>query len=101
MASVTEKAEARIREMIHFGEVSNSASIELRKVVEITGKDPDTVLDERGLRQLGVTPLKVYREAIERVAARETPTIGLVLKELKGKGNPVIVGELLNRKPTT
>ena len=76
-----------------------------------TGKDPATIVDERGLRQ--VTDTGAIDQAVDAVLAANADKVaeyksgkdklfgffvGQVMRAMKGKGNPALVNETLKRK---
>ncbi|HET8997171.1 MAG TPA: Asp-tRNA(Asn)/Glu-tRNA(Gln) amidotransferase subunit GatB [Acetobacteraceae bacterium] len=76
-----------------------------------TGKDPATIVDERGLRQ--VTDTSAIDEAVDAILAANADKVaeyrsgkdklfgffvGQVMRTMKGKGNPALINETLKRK---
>ena len=91
------------------GTISGRIAKDLFVAMEETGKDPATLVEERGLRQ--VTDTGAIEAAIKAVieanpgqvtAYRAKPTlmgwfVGQVMKSTGGKANPKIVNELLKK----
>ena len=76
-----------------------------------TGKDPATIVEERGLRQ--VTDTGAIDAAVDAVLAANADKVaeyragkdklfgffvGQVMKAMQGKGNPALVNETLKRR---
>ncbi|MEJ0021936.1 MAG: Asp-tRNA(Asn)/Glu-tRNA(Gln) amidotransferase subunit GatB [Candidatus Doudnabacteria bacterium] len=110
-SKVTEENFAELIKMIRQGKVSNLAAKDVFAKMFETGEDPHVILDQLGLHQ--VSDESVILEAVKKTIS-ENPKgvadartkgdkalgflIGQVMKELKGKGNPQIINEILKRE---
>ncbi len=105
------EAIARLLSLVDEGELSGAASKGVLAELVRTGEAPDAVVDRKGLRQqsdTGTTETAVdavlARTAaeIERYRSGKTQLLGFfvgqVMKEMKGKGNPAVIGEILKKK---
>jgi aspartyl-tRNA(Asn)/glutamyl-tRNA(Gln) amidotransferase subunit B len=99
---------ARLLEAIKTQTVSVTAAKEVFAEMFASGKDPELIIEERGLAQLNDDgPLSVaidqaiaeYPQNVESYRAGNTKIVGFfvgqVMKKLGGKGNPKRINELL------
>jgi aspartyl-tRNA(Asn)/glutamyl-tRNA(Gln) amidotransferase subunit B len=97
--------------LVDSGELSSSASKDVLLEMVKTGQKPAAIAEASGLRQ--VSDEGPTLAAVEAVLARSTAEIeryragkaqllgffvGQVMKEMKGKGNPALIGELVKKK---
>ena len=105
------EAIGRLLCMVDAGELSGAASKELLLEMVRTGEAPDPLADARGLRQIsdaGPTEAAVAavlaRSTVEVERYRSGKTqllgffVGQVMKEMKGQGNPGVIGEIVKKK---
>jgi aspartyl-tRNA(Asn)/glutamyl-tRNA(Gln) amidotransferase subunit B len=99
----------KLLDLIADGTISGRIAKDLFVAMEETGKDPATLVEERGLKQ--VTDTGAIEAAIKAVidanpgqvtAYRAKPTlfgwfVGQVMKSTGGKANPKVVNELLKK----
>ncbi|MHB8417913.1 MAG: Asp-tRNA(Asn)/Glu-tRNA(Gln) amidotransferase subunit GatB [Myxococcales bacterium] len=102
---------ARLLALVDQGELSGAASKAVLAEMVMSGKAPEAVADEKGLRQLsdaGATEAAVDAvlaqapDEVARYRAGKTQLMGFfvgrVMKEMKGKGNPAVIGKALEKK---
>lgn len=110
-SKVTAENMAELLKLIDNGKVSILAGKQvLSKMFEIGG-EPDHIIEDLGLAQ--VSDIAVIEAAIDLVIAGNTKAVtdyqagaeksfgflvGMAMKELKGKGNPQVVNEILKKK---
>ncbi len=110
-SKVTPENMAELIKLINEGKISNSAGKQvLAKMFEVGG-EPDHIIDDLGLAQVSDT--NAIEQAIEAVISANAKAVedykagqqksfgflvGAVMKELKGKGNPAVVNEILKKK---
>jgi aspartyl-tRNA(Asn)/glutamyl-tRNA(Gln) amidotransferase subunit B len=109
-SKVTEENFAELIKLIGQGKVSNLAAKDVFAKMFETGEDPHVILDQLGLHQ--VSDESVIQQVVKKVIA-ENPKgvgdakrnpkalgflVGLAMKELKGKGNPQMVNEILKKE---
>ena len=102
---------AELIKLILSGKISNSAAKQVFKVMFEKGGDPSNIVEDLGLTQ--VSDESAILEVIDRVIASNTKAVedfkagqqksfgflvGMAMKELKGKGNPQMINELLKKK---
>lgn len=102
---------AEMIKLIEQGKISSSAAKQVFKVMFDKGGEPDTIVADLGLEQ--TSDEGPILEAIEKIIAENEKAVtdfkagqeksfgflvGMAMKELKGKGNPQIVNELLRKK---
>jgi aspartyl-tRNA(Asn)/glutamyl-tRNA(Gln) amidotransferase subunit B len=102
---------AELLALVDSGELSSSASKDVLLEMVKTGRPPRAIADAKGLRQ--VSDEGSTLAAVETVLARSTAEVeryragkvqllgffvGQVMKEMKGKGNPALIGELVKKK---
>lgn len=101
---------AQLVNLIEKGTINNNSAKTVFEQMALTGNDPQALVKELGLEQMGSTQ---ELEAIVRKIVDAHPTqaaeykagqqklfgffVGLVMKETKGKGNPPIIQELLKK----
>jgi aspartyl-tRNA(Asn)/glutamyl-tRNA(Gln) amidotransferase subunit B len=109
-SKVTEENFGELIKLITDGKVSNLAAKDVFAKMFETGEDPHVILDQLGLHQ--VSDEGAILEAVKKVIetnpkavadAKANPKsigflVGQAMKELKGKGNPQIVNELLKKE---
>ncbi|MFC1870639.1 Asp-tRNA(Asn)/Glu-tRNA(Gln) amidotransferase subunit GatB [Candidatus Dependentiae bacterium] len=111
---VTPEKLAAIGELVESGVINNRAAKEVFEQVAQTGKDPQLVVKEKGLEQIGSTD---ELEAIVKQIIADNPAnveqykqapddrkqrlsgffVGQAMKKTQGKGNPKILQELLKK----
>ena len=107
---VTPQSLAKIVEMIETSKINNHAAKEVFEEIAQSGKDPEDVVKEKGLEQVGsVEELeKIVKEIIDQnpdnVALYKSGKdrifgffVGQCMKKTQGKGNPKIIQELLKK----
>ena len=112
-SKVTEENLAELIKMIGDGKVSNSAAKDIFTKMFETGEDPHVLLDQMGLAQ--VSDESVILDAVKKVIAANPKgvedakvkgekafgfLVGQAMKELKGKGNPQKINEILKKELT-
>ncbi len=101
----------KLIDLIADGTISGRIAKDVFEVMVDEGKDPEAVVEEKGLKQISDTgPIE---EAIEKVMAENTDKVdeyrsgkekligwfvGQVMKQTGGKANPGVVNELLRKK---
>jgi aspartyl-tRNA(Asn)/glutamyl-tRNA(Gln) amidotransferase subunit B len=98
-------------QLIERGTISGKIAKTVFEEMYRTGKDPETIIKEKGLVQIsdkaGIEAivdevLNKNPEEVERFKAGEAKLMGFfvgqVMKETKGKANPKIVNELIRKK---
>ncbi|MSO54750.1 MAG: Asp-tRNA(Asn)/Glu-tRNA(Gln) amidotransferase subunit GatB [Rhodospirillales bacterium] len=108
---VTPENLARLVELIADATISGRTAKEVFEAMVETGKDPGTIVAEKGLRQ--ITDTGALEAAIDGVIAANAEKaaevragkdrmlgwfVGQVMKATGGKGNPALVNELLRKK---
>ncbi len=109
-SKVTEENFAELVKLIGEGKVSNLAAKDVFAKMYATGEDPSNILDELGLHQVSDESelLNVVKKVIEAnpkgvTDAKANPKalgflVGQAMKELKGKGNPQILSDLVKKE---
>lgn len=110
-SNVTPENFAELMKMIQQGKVSGSAAKKVFKVMFEKGGDPSNILDDLGLHQVSDEGeiekivnqvIKNNQKAVADYKAGQQKSFGFLvgqtMKELKGKGNPQIINQLLKRK---
>jgi aspartyl-tRNA(Asn)/glutamyl-tRNA(Gln) amidotransferase subunit B len=109
-AKVTAENFAELIKLIGEGKVSNLAAKDVFVKMFETGEDPSNILDQLGLQQ--VSDEGVILEAVKKVIAANPKAVedvkanpksmgflvGQTMKELKGKGNPQIINNLIKKE---
>ncbi len=99
----------RLLDLVEEGKLSGRLAKDVFAVMFETGRDPDAIVEERGLVQ--VTDAAALEPIVERVVAenprqvetyRKNPKVigwfvGQVMKATRGKANPQLVQELLRK----
>jgi aspartyl-tRNA(Asn)/glutamyl-tRNA(Gln) amidotransferase subunit B len=102
---------AKLVEIIDKGEISGKMGKEVFEQMYKTGKTPDKIISEKGLKQVSDFGLienvadKVIKENPKQAeqyksgkAALFSFFVGQVMKETKGQANPQVVNEILKKK---
>ena len=102
---------AELLALVDSGELSSSAAKDVLLEMVKTGAKPRAIAEAKGLRQ--VSDEGPTLAAVEQVLARSSAEVeryragkvqllgffvGQVMKEMKGKGNPALIGELVKGK---
>ena len=99
----------KLLDLIGNGTISGRIAKDLFVAMEETGKDPATLVEERGLKQVTDTgPIEAAIKAVidanpgQVAAYKAKPTlfgwfVGQVMKSTGGKANPKVVNELLRK----
>jgi aspartyl-tRNA(Asn)/glutamyl-tRNA(Gln) amidotransferase subunit B len=110
-STVTPENFAELIMMVQQGKVSNSAAKQIFKVMFEKGGDPSNIMDDLGLHQ--VSDESAISEALDKIIAANEKAVtdfkagqeksfgflvGQAMKELKGKGNPQMINDLLRKK---
>ncbi len=97
--------------LIEQNVISGKAAKDVFEIMSDTGGDPEKIVEEKGLKQ--VTDTSAIEAIVDTVIANNPDNVaayrngkvnlrgwfvGQVIKESKGKANPQIVNELLNKK---
>lgn len=106
----TPKKLAEIVELLEKGTINNRAAKEIFEIVAASGENPQDVVKEKGLEQIGsVDELEaIIKEIVEqnpKVVERYKSGkdrlfgffVGQAMKKTQGKGNPKIIQELLKK----
>ena len=107
---VTPELMAEILELIESGKINAAAAKEVFFIVATSGQKPADVVKEKGLEQIGSSE---ELEAIVKEIVAANPQqvaelksgkdrmfgffVGLAMKKTQGKGNPVMIQELLKK----
>jgi len=105
---VSPKGLAELVRLIKEGTLSSKLAKEVLKEMVTTGKDPNEVVEEKGLKQVSdegqirafiEEVLKENPKEVERYRSGEEKVfgflVGQVMKKAKGKANPQVVNKLL------
>ncbi len=102
---------AELIKLIVSGKISSSAAKQVFKVMFDAGGDPSNIVEDLGLTQ--VSDEGAIVEALDKVILANAKAVadykagmqksfgflvGMAMKELKGKGNPQMINELLKKK---
>lgn len=108
---ITQENFAELMKLIGQGKVSQTGAKDVFAKMFATGEDPSNILDELGLHQ--VSDEGALLEAVKKVIAANPKgvedakvkgekafgfLVGQAMKELKGKGNPQKINELLKKE---
>ncbi|MDP3740869.1 MAG: Asp-tRNA(Asn)/Glu-tRNA(Gln) amidotransferase subunit GatB [bacterium] len=108
---VTAENLAELIKMIDRGQISGSAGKRVLAVMFEKGGDPSNIVADEGLAQ--VSDETAIEQAIDKVTMENQKAVedyragrqqsfgflvGQIMKELKGKGNPQIINEILRKK---
>lgn len=112
-ARVTAENLAELVKLLDQGKISNSAAKSVFKVMFEKGGEPDNIVTDLGLEQVSDESaiaavidqiIQNNPKAVEDYRAGQQKSFGFLvgqaMKELKGKGNPGMVNELLKSKLT-
>lgn len=107
---VTPEKLAQLVIMVDLGTINNTAAKEVFELIAKTGQDPETIVEQKGLKQIGSVDelekivVKVLQDNPELIAQYKTGKqnvfgflIGTCMKASGGKGNPKIMQELLKK----
>ncbi len=109
-SKITPENFAELVKLVDSGKISNSAAKQVFKVMFEKGGDPDHIVQDLGLAQ--VSDESAIAAAIDKVIAENSKAVGdfkagqeksfgflvgMVMKEMKGQGNPQVVNELLRK----
>lgn len=110
-ARVTAENLAELITLIDMGKISNSAAKQVFKYMYDKGGEPDQIVVDLGLEQVSDTGaieavidavLAANEKAVTDYKAGQERSFGFLvgqtMKELKGKGNPQVVNDLLKKK---
>ncbi len=110
-SKVTAENMAELVKLIDAGKISSSAAKQVFKVMFERGGEPDTIVEDLGLAQVSdesaiaaavdVAILANEKAVADYKSGNERAfgsLVGAVMKEMKGKGNPQVVNELLKKK---
>lgn len=108
---VKEDTLAQIIKMVDKGDLSTTAGKEVFEEVFKTGKSPDEVVEEKGLKQINnedeiekavIEAMENNPQSVADYKAGKKQSIGFligqVMKATKGKANPPMVKEMLEKK---
>jgi aspartyl-tRNA(Asn)/glutamyl-tRNA(Gln) amidotransferase subunit B len=110
-SKVTPENFAELVKLIYQGKASQLSAKDVFERMFETGEDPSDILDELGLVQ--VSDVEPISEAVKKVLAENPKAVadvsskgerafgflvGQVMKELKGKGNPKVINEILKKE---
>ncbi len=110
-SKITAENFAELIMLVQQGKMSGSAAKQVFKVMFEKGGEPDNIMDDLGLHQ--VSDESAITEAIDKIIAANQKAVtdfkagqeksfgflvGQAMKELKGKGNPQVINELLKKK---
>lgn len=108
---VTAENFAELIKLIDQGKISGSAAKQVFKVMFEKGGEPDNIVADLGLEQVSDESaievaiekvIKVNEKAVQDFKAGEQKSFGFLvgqtMKELKGKGNPGVINQLLKKK---
>jgi aspartyl-tRNA(Asn)/glutamyl-tRNA(Gln) amidotransferase subunit B len=107
---VTPEKLAKIIELVEKGKINNVAAKEIFEVIAQTGKEPEEIIKERGLEQIGSAD---ELEDIIKNIIKENPAqveqyksgkeklfgffVGEAMKRTKGRANPNMLQDLLKK----
>jgi len=107
---VTPQKLASLIALMEKGVINNRAAQEVFKIVAQTGQEPEAVVKEKGLEQVGSSQEleKIIQEIVaaapEQVAEYKAGKervfsffVGQAMKKTQGKGNPAVIQELLKK----
>jgi len=110
-STITPENFAELIKLIQQGKISGSAAKQVFKVMFEKGGDPSNIVEDMGLAQ--VSDEGAIEAAIDKVIAANQKAVldfkagqeksfgflvGMSMKELKGKGNPQVINQLLRKK---
>jgi aspartyl-tRNA(Asn)/glutamyl-tRNA(Gln) amidotransferase subunit B len=113
VSALSVPASGAVLSMVADGTINNRIAKEVIDAMVTTGKDPATIVDERGLRQVTDTAaidaavIRVLGANADKVAEYQAGRdklfgffVGQVMKAMAGKGNPALVNDALKRALT-
>ncbi|HEY8352275.1 MAG TPA: Asp-tRNA(Asn)/Glu-tRNA(Gln) amidotransferase GatCAB subunit B, partial [Sphingomonadales bacterium] len=108
---VSVTAAARLQKLLIEGVISGRIAKEVFEIMFETGEDPETIVEQKGLRQVSDTGAieaainQVLAEQADKVAEYRSGKdklfgffVGQVMKKTQGKANPQLVNDLLKTK---
>ena len=108
--SITPAKLAKLVDLIDKGTINNRGAQEIFHEIAQTGKDPETIMVEKGLQQMGDTAeleaiiKKIVEANPESVAQYKAGKdklwgffVGQAMAQTKGKGNPQVINDLLKK----
>lgn len=108
---ITAKNLGRLVQLIADNTLSSRMAKEVFEIMVETGKDPDAIVTERGMKQITDTGAidaavdQIIADNPEKVAQYKSGKVqlmgwfvGQVMKATQGKANPALCGELLKKK---
>lgn len=110
-SQITPENFAELLKLIQQGKISGSAAKQVFKVMFEKGGEPDSIVEDLGLHQ--VSDESAISSAIDKIISDNPKAVddykagqqksfgflvGQAMKELKGKGNPQVINELLRKK---
>ena len=111
LANATAEAQAAILKMQGAGEISGGQAKEIYEIVLRDGGNPETIADEKGLKQVSDTG--AIEAAIDEIIANNADKVeeyrggkdklfgffvGQTMKAMQGKANPQVVNQILKGK---
>ena len=111
LANATAEAQAAILKMQDAGEISGGQAKEIYEIVLREGGNPETIADEKGLKQVSDTG--AIEAAIDEIIANNADKVeeyrggkdklfgffvGQTMKAMQGKANPQVVNQILKGK---
>jgi aspartyl-tRNA(Asn)/glutamyl-tRNA(Gln) amidotransferase subunit B len=107
---VTPKRLAKLVELIEDGTINNKVAQEVFEMIATDGADPEVIIEEKGLKQIGSTEeleaivVEIVGNNPKEVAGYKGGKdrlfgffVGQAMKKTQGKGNPKIIQELLKK----
>lgn len=107
---VTPEKLAQIIHLLESGKINNHAAKEIFEIIAQTGQDPEEVITERGLEQIGSIDqlekivIEIIKQNPDNVALYKSGKdrifgffVGQAMQKTKGKGDPKIIQELLHK----
>jgi aspartyl-tRNA(Asn)/glutamyl-tRNA(Gln) amidotransferase subunit B len=110
-SKITQENFAELLKFINDGKISSTAAKQVFAKMFEVGGEPDHIIEDLGLAQVSDT--SVIEQAVDAVIAANEKAVtdyksgneksfgflvGMAMKELKGKGNPGVVNEILKKK---
>lgn len=107
---VTPQHLAKLVKMLDQGVINNTAAKEVFEIVAQNGTDPELVVEQKGLKQIGAVEdlekivqavLSKHQDVVAEYKAGKQNVFGFLvgtcMKETAGKGNPKIIQEILKK----
>jgi aspartyl-tRNA(Asn)/glutamyl-tRNA(Gln) amidotransferase subunit B len=113
-SKITPENFAELIKLMDAGQISGTAAKQVFKVMFEKGGEPDNIVQDLGLTQ--VSDESAIAEAVDKVIAANAKAVadfkagneksfgflvGMVMKEMKGQGNPQVVNQLLKKALNT